>query len=124
MTVQEFTQLQEADYDISDVKYDTTVTCCYIDEINDNYDKFCKLLMSKVEIIRGGDHPVANWSGFITKNLNKFKNFAEEHWICAYDDNEEELIYQWIKEFHGYMAGMVGEKFYGKLVEFFEGLES
>lgn len=123
MTVKEFLQLQETDYDIGDIDYDAEVTCCYIDEINDDYDKFCDLLMSKVEIVHGGDYPIANWSGFITKNLDKFKAFAKKYWYCAYEDDEEELIYQWITEFHGYIAGMVSDSFYGILVKFIEELE-
>ena len=124
MTVKEFLRMTESDYDFGDTEYDAEVTCCYIDEINDSYDKFCDILVSKVELVRGGDYPIANWSGFITKNLDKFKQFAKEHWYDAYEDDEDELIYQWITEFHGYVAGMVSEKFYDTLVEFFEGLEA
>lgn len=124
MTVREFLRMTEGDYDIEDLEYDAIVTCCYIDEINDNYDKFCDILTGKVELVRGGEYPVANWCGFVQKNLDKFKEFAREYWYDAYEDDEDELIYQWITEFHGYMAGMVGESFYDKLVEFFEGLEA
>lgn len=123
MKVKSFLKLQQADYDIGDTEYDAVVTCCYNDEIDDNYDKFCDLLLSKVELIRGGEYPVANWSGFIKKNLDKFKEFANKYWYCKYSDDEDELIYQWIKEFHAYTAGMVGESFYKTLVVFFEELE-
>ena len=75
MKVKSFLKLQQADYDIGDTEYDAVVTCCYNDEIDDNYDKFCDLLLSKVELIHGGEYPVANWSGFIKKNLDKFKEF-------------------------------------------------
>ena len=124
MTVKEYLRMTESDFDFGDTEYDAIVTCCYIDEINDNYDKFCDILTSKVELVRGGDYPVADWSGFINKNLDKFRQFAKEHWICAFEDDEEELVYQWINEFHAYLAGMVVEKFYDTLVEFFEGLEA
>lgn len=123
MTVKEFLTLQECDYDIGDTKYDVTVTCCYVDEINDNYDKFCDLLTSKVTLIEGGDYPIADWSGFIEKNLDKFKQFAKENWYNSYENNDSKLIYEWVKEFHGYIAGLVSEKFYDKLVDFLEELE-
>lgn len=121
MTVKEFLTLQECSYDIYDTEIDAVVTCEYIDEINDNYDKFCDLIQSKVKIVKGGDCPIANWSELITKNFEKFKAFAKEHWRYSYDDDE--LIYQWIKEFHAYLAGMVSENFYEILVKFFEEIE-
>lgn len=124
MTVKEYLRMTESDFDFGDTEYDAIVTCCYIDEINDNYDKFCDILTSKVELVRGGDWPVADWSGFIKKNLDKFQKFATEYWYEDYSDDEDELIYQWISEFHGYVAGMVGEKFYDTLVKFIEGLEA
>ena len=124
MTLKEYLKLQESDYDVGDVDYDAIVTCCYIDEINDNYDKFCDLLTSKVTVIRGGDYPIANWSKFITKNLDKFRAFAEEYWYNAYEDDEDELVYQWINEFHLYVAGYVSEGFYKKLVDLLEETEA
>lgn len=123
MTVKEFLEMNQCDYDVADKEYDTVVTCCCMDSIKDNYDRFCDLLYSKVTIIRGGDYPVANWCGFVQKNMDKFREFTNEYWEYNYPGNDDELIYQWIKEFHGYLAGMVSEKFYGTLVEFFKGLE-
>jgi hypothetical protein len=123
MTLKEFLKMQETDYDVNDVDFDATITCCYIDEINDNYDKFCDMLTSKVSIIRGGDHPIVSWSGFIRNNLDKFRLFAEKNWYDAYEDDEEELVYQWITELDGYAAGMVSESFYKILVNLFEELE-
>ena len=124
MTVKEYLRMTESDYDFGDTEYDAIVTCCYIDEINDNYDKFCDILTSKVELVRVGDWPVADWSGFIKKNLDEFQKFATEYWYEDYSDDEDELIYQWISEFHSYLAGMVGEKFYDTLVKFIERLEA
>lgn len=123
MTVKDYLNLQHCDYDFDDKDYDAVVTCCYIDEINNSYDTFCDLLTSKVSIVKGGDYPIANWSGFIANNFEKFKTFAKENWHCSYDDDDEEFVYEWIKEFHSYLAGMVSYTFYDKLVEFFETLE-
>lgn len=123
MTVKEYLAVEESDFDIEDKEYDAIVTCCYMDEIKDDYDKFCDLLTSKVNLIRGGSYPLADWSGFIEKNLDKFKEFTNKYWNNTYEDDEEELVYQWITEFHGYMAGMVSNKFYTTLVDFFEKLE-
>lgn len=123
MTVKEYLALQQCDYDFGDTTYDAVVTCCYNDEIEDNYDKFCDLLVSKVNLVRGGDYPVANWTEFIEKNFEKFQTFARKYWKNSYEDDRDEFIYQWIREFHCYHAGMVGKNFYDILVEFFEELE-
>lgn len=124
MTVKEFLKLNECDYDIDDKDYDAVVTCCFNeDEPKDNYDLFCDILYSKVNIVKGGDYPIADWSGFITKNLDKLKAFTEKYWNNTYEDDEDELIYQWITEFHGFLAGMVSETFYETLVKAFEELE-
>lgn len=122
MTVRDFINLQESGYDIGDKDFDAVVTCEYFEKIESNYDKFCVLLMSKVNLIEGGNEPVADWSGFVRKNLDEFKAFARGHWRYAYEDDEE-LIYQWVQEFHAYMAGMLNEGFYSTLVDFVSNLQ-
>lgn len=129
MKLYEFMKVTEADYDTYDTVYDTGVTVCYIEEDkdNDSYDKFCIELMKKVDMEKqNGDILIVNWTKFIKDNMEKFKKFTAEYWYesCQYEDDEDEFIYQWINEFHGYMAGNVSEEFYDTLIEFAETLKA
>lgn len=127
MKLYEIMKLTEADFDTYDTEIDTCVTVCFIDEDDemDNYDKFCNEIMKKVEVIRvvSNSHLVCDWSKLIRDNMEKFRAFSMEHWAFEYDD-EEEFIYQWIKEIHYYMAGYVDEDFYDVLVKFVEDLKA
>ena len=44
----------EEDYDTYDTEYDASVTVCYIDDEyeEDNYDKFCGVLIDFVETLK------------------------------------------------------------------------
>lgn len=126
MKLYEFMKLSAMDYDTYDTVYDACVTVCYISEedITDSYDKFCINIMKKVEVEKlNGDILLVKWTKLIKDNMEKFKAFTEKHWKYKYEDDEEELIYQWINEIHYYLAGYVSENFYDKLVEFVEALE-
>lgn len=129
MKLYDVMKMAQADYDTYDTVFDAVVTVCYIEEneANDNYDKFCIELMKKVEVDRiSGMELIVKWTEFIKNNMDKFRAFTKEHWYenCQYEDDEDEFIYQWINEFHGYMAGNVSEDFYGTLVEFVAMLKS
>lgn len=129
MKLYDVMKMTQADYDTYDTVFDAVVTVCYIeeDDANDNYDKFCIELMKKVEVERiNGDCLIVKWTEFIKNNMDKFRAFTKEHWYenCQYEDDEDEFIYQWINEFHGYMAGNVSEDFYSTLVEFVATLKS
>ena len=126
MILYDVMKMTQADYDTYDTVFDAVVTVCYIEEneANDNYDKFCIELMKKVEVDRiSGMELIVKWTEFIKNNMDKFKAFAMRHWAFEYND-EDEFIYQWIKEIHYYMAGYVSEDFYGTLVEFVATLKS
>ena len=126
MKLYDFIKMTEADYDTYDVVYDNGVTVCYIaeDSNNDNYDNFCIAIMKKVEMEKqNGDILVVNWTKLITENMSKFRAFSMRHWAFEYEDDDD-FIYEWIKEIHAYMAGYVSEDFYGVLVEFVETLEA
>lgn len=124
MTLYEYLKMSEADYDTYDTEYDAVVTVCYIDEENDEYDKFCNGIIKKVDVIKiNGDALTVNWCKLIERNMDKFKMFAREHWIYDYEDDIDEFVYQWINEIHMYMAGYVSESFYSVLNKFVDSLE-
>ena len=127
MKLYDFMKISQNDFDTEDTIYCAVVTVCYIDEedINDNYARFCIDLMKKVEMEKQiGDGLLVKWTELIQNNMEKFRAFAKEHWINSYEDDEEEFVYQWIKEIHYYMAGYVSMDFYDNLVKFVESLEA
>ena len=125
MTLYEILEIAENDFDTYDTEYDVVVTTCWIGEENDDYDKFCNGIMKKVNVIKkSGDGLLVNWSDLIRRNMEKFRQFTRDNWSenSQYEDDEDEFIYQWIKEIHYYMAGYVPDKFYKKLVKLVEEL--
>ncbi len=127
MKLYDYMKLSETDWDTYDTVYDACVTVCYIDEeyeAEDNYYKFCANIIKKVEVEKqNADILIVDWTGLIRSNMEKFKAFAKKHWRNAYEDDEDEFIYQWINEIHYYLAGYVSEDFYDTLVKFVETLE-
>lgn len=124
MTLFEYLQIAENDFDTYDTKYDTGVTVCHIDEEADEYDKFCNGIIKKVNVVKIDDYILTvNWSELIERNMDKFKKFTAEHWRYQYKDDVDEFVYQWINEIHMYMAGYVDESFYSVLNKFVDGLE-
>ena len=127
MKLYDFMKISMDDWDTYDHDYDCCVTVCYIDDADaeDNYDKFCNSIIKKVEVSRiiPGSHLVCDWSKLVKNNMEKFRAFSMEHWVFEYND-EDEFIYQWIKEIHLYMAGYVSENFYNILIGFVETLEA
>jgi hypothetical protein len=126
MTLYEYLQMTECDYDTYDTKYDNGVTVCHIygDDECDDYDKFCNGIAKKVDVVKiNGDILIVNWSELIERNMDKFKKFTKKHWNRQYEDDIDEFVYQWINEIHMYIAGYVSESFYTKLIEFVDSLE-
>lgn len=128
MKLYELMKMSESDYDTYDTEYDVCVTVCYIGEEyeRDDYDRFCNAIMKKVEVVRiiPDSHITCDWSKLIKDNMEKFKVFTEKHWVTNYENDEDEFIYQWIKEIHYYIAGYASEDFYDTLVKFVETLEA
>ena len=126
MTLYDFVSLTQSDFDVFDTEYDTSVTVCYIGEEEDDYDRFCNGITKKVNVLERCNNItlVVNWSDFIKRNMEKFRAFSNQHWYedCQYDDDDDEFVYQWIKEIHSYMAGYVSDDFYTELVAFVEEL--
>lgn len=126
MTLFEYLQMAENDFDTYDTKYDAGVTVCHIYEEDeaDEYDKFCNGIIKKVSVVKiNGDALTVDWSGLIERNMSKFKNFTKKHWHRQYEDDIDEFVYQWINEIHLYMAGYVSEDFYSVLNKFVDNLE-
>lgn len=128
MNVLEFLDFEGKDFDIGDKTYDITVTCCQSSDFAqalkdyeagrkvEYYSLFNAQLFSKVQMVSGGDHPVADWAKLIEDNTEVFKEFARKHWIADYADKDE-FIYEWIKELDSYIAGYVSESFYKVICE-------
>lgn len=125
MTLYEYMEKSKSDYDVWDDVYDNCVTCGYIEEEEDDYEKFCNAIMKKVKFIKEVDDYsiICNWTKLITDNMEKFKEFTKKHWYNQYEDDEDEFIYQWITEIHNYFSGNVPDDFYKTLVDFIETLE-
>lgn len=128
MKLYDYMKLSQVDYDTYDTVYDACITVCSIDEEDeekDSYYKFCTDIIKKVEMEKqNGDILLVKWTKLIQDNMEKFKAFTKKHWKYTYEDDEDELVYQWINEIHYYMAGYVSESFYDVLVEFVETLEA
>ena len=126
MTLYEYLKMSENDYDTYDTDYDAVVTVCYIDEEDDEYDKFCNGIIKKVNVVHVDRHYLTvDWTEMIKRNMDKFKAFTKEHWYenCQYEDDIDEFVYQWINEIHQYMAGNVDEDFYIELNQLVDSLE-
>lgn len=126
MKLYEFMKMSECDYDTYDVDFDTIVTVCLPDEDDnlDVYGKFCFEIIKKVEVVKQTDTGlIVDWSGFIKRNIEQLREFTDEYWYNNYEDDEDELVYQWINEIHAYLAGCVSEDIYEKLVELVKTLD-
>ena len=127
MTLFDFVRTTQRDWDVYDNVYDAEVTVSHIEENKEPYDKFCNEIIKKVTVVRQtSDYSLeAKWTKLILDNLEKFRAFTRMYWHdeAQYEDDDDEFIYQWINEIHGYMAGNVAEEFYEILVEFVEELE-
>ena len=119
MTLFEYLELQQGGWisaDTYDTDYDIIVTIDADIDDKDNEDPYYQFtfgLLRSVEIESiGKDTLTCKWSKFITDNMELFKAFAKEYWVNQYEDDEEEFIYQWIREIHYYLAGYVGNSTY------------
>lgn len=127
MTLYEYTRVNQNDFDCYDTEYDISVTYCFIDaeDEEDVYDKFCNNLIKKVNVVEQTSDcaVICDWTKLIKDNWNNFKDFTLAHWAFQYEDDDDEFIYQWIREIHYYIAGYVSEDFYTTLVKFVDTLE-
>lgn len=126
MTLFAYMDMHQEDIDTYDTEYDAVVTVCYMEEENaqDNYDRFCLDIIKKVEVDSAAHgNVIVDWSGLIERNMEKFRAFTAKYWRYQYEDDDEEFVYQWIREINYYLAGYVGEDTYCVLNEFLQELD-
>lgn len=123
MTLYDFVRMEDTDFDTYDTVFDVEVTVCvpYDDsEITEWYDKFYNFIIKHVEFKEkiSECECTAEWTNFITDNLEVFREVANDMW---YDDrvpdDNDDLIYEWIKEINSWLAGYVSEVEYQKFME-------
>ena len=127
MNLYEYLMAYGEDVDAYDDVFDASVTACVIEDEEDDYDRFCNNLFKHAEVVGktvvyGCPSPIVAWAKLISDNMEKFKDFSKEHWIEQYEDDDD-FIYEWIKELHLYCAGYVNDSFYKVLNEFIDTLE-
>ena len=124
MTLYDFIMQEQADFDTYDTEFDTCVTVCEPYEYDEGeekeyYDIFNDLIMQKVELVEktGECTCVCKWSDLIKKNLEVFRKAADDLWYhYLTPENDNDLIYEWIREINSWMAGYVSESVYKKFV--------
>lgn len=123
MKLYDWLSVDKGSYDCYDTDIDESVTIDWIDKPKSDYDFFVVGLLKKVDIEQKTDDCtlVCDWSKLIRENFTKFKCFTKEHWARDYKD-EYDLIYQWIRELHSYVAGYVNDSFYSTLKGFVDSL--
>lgn len=127
MTLYEWLRVEQNCIDTYDNVYDAFVTVDYIEDDeymenpdSENYYKFCVEVVKKVNVVKNsGDGLIVNWNELISNNMEKFRKFSSENWRedCQYKDDDNEFVYQWIKEIHLYLAGYTDEDIYGKMLD-------
>ena len=117
------------DEDTYDTVFDYGITVCVdIDSTSDEYyQKFCTGLLKHVEVDTMDGDCVLKWSDMIKDNIELFRNFANWHWNISFEDDDD-LIYEWLKELHYWLAGYTSENvykhFYEEVIEAMKGVQA
>ena len=131
MTLYDFLKLVKADFDTYDTVFDIEVTACEPYESSmenmEWYDKFYDFILKHVEFVEktGECSCTAEWTKFITDNLDVFKEAAIDLWEITEEqthdedapDSYDDLIYEWIDEISKWMAGYANETIYKEFME-------
>lgn len=126
LTLQEYLDREQRDFDTYDERYGICVTVTHSSKVEDDYDMFCRGICNKVlvtkEAVEDGYICKVDWAALIRRNYNAFQEFAQRNWKKQYK-GKDAFVKAWIMELHAYMAGEVPESFYTALAEFVNGLE-
>lgn len=124
MTLYEFGQLGNSCLDTCDDVFDIIITVDILtdDEENDMgyYGKFANFICKNVNVLgkAGGCDVVADWSALITENMSVFRKAANAMWYeGSVPDDDDDFVYEWLTEIHGWLAGGVSESAYKKFME-------
>jgi len=122
MTLYDFILQEQGDFDTYDTVFDVCVTVCEPYEYDEGeekqyYDIFNDLIMKNVEVdYKKSDYEcICKWNDFIEKNIETFRKAADELWYHT-PKNDDDLIYEWIREINSWIAGYVSESVYKKFV--------
>ena len=106
--------------DTYDTVFDIVVTTEYIspqefyDNRNDSYYQFCKYFYDNIDVV-DPQNDICDYTGFVNKHYDYLRKFEKKNWARHYPDNDD-FCEAWIKEFHGYLAGMATEESYKDLL--------
>ena len=124
MTLYDFLKLVKADFDTYDTVFDIEVTVCEPYESSmenmEWYDKFYDFILKHVEFVEktGECSCVVNWYKFIKDNMETFRECTNDMWKeGTVPNDEEDFIYEWIKEINGWLTGYVSETEYKIFME-------
>lgn len=115
---------KDADHDTYDVVYDICVTVCVPyrteSEEMDWFDRFYNFILKHINVIEEiSDYEcIAHWSKFIEENLDVFTEAANDFWWeHLIPKNQDDMIYEWVKELDGWLSGGVSESRYHEFME-------
>ena len=121
MKLNDYLVANNGDYDCYDTVFDKCVTICF--ETPDGaetepYDKYCNTLFKLVDFVKPVNDYIliVDWYGFIKRNYDNFKEYANLFWIRGNHDDKDDFIYEWIKELGLYIAGYADDEQYGWMV--------
>ena len=127
LSISDYLRVSGGDFDSSDMTHYVIVTCCEPFEYDDNdtpdpSDAFSQYIYDNVNVIQEENekyNTICDWEGFVYKHYDTLYKFAEERWCSLPVDclSEDDFVYEWIKEIHGWLAGRLDDKTYSTLLE-------